>query len=635
MISNKRGQVAVFVIIALVIVAGIAGYFIIKNNVFTTIPASIAPVQNYYVSCLNDVVRDGASLMASQGGYIYSPDFAPGSEYAPFSSKLGFMGLGIPYWYYLSANGVKKEQIPTLNQMQQQLSRYVLEEATGKCDFSSFTNQGYEISVENVSGVKSTIAANKITLSVNQKISVKKGSESYVLNNYAAGIDSNLGNFYAQAKKIYDYERKTNFIENYSIDTLYTYAPVSGVVLNCSPTVWNPYDVVDKLKNALQANIGMLKLNGDYYSSGKNTQYFVVGKNGDFNIKGTGISFVYSPNWSSRFEVWPTKNNLMIANPLGTQQGLTGLGFCYAPYKFVYDMYFPVLIQIYDPLGQEVFQFPISIIIDKNVPNQALPADYVQEQNDLCDNANTNITINTYNVNLGAVESNIEFKCLDSSCSLGSTRLNNFSGTSSLSAMVPQCVNGVLIAKSPGYVDKKYIISTNEETSADIVLDREYDVPLEIYVDGVLTNDNAVLLVNKNAENSTDFVNSVSYPLIKDIKLGEGDYNFELDVYKNGNINIPATTTKQCVKQPKDGIFGSLLGLEEDKCYDVTLPSQTIANLISAGGKIDKYITPDELENASVIRIYATSIKLPTSLEEVQNSFDAVNGKSLTVEVIK
>ena len=62
----------------------------------------------------------------------------------------------------------------------------------------------------------------------------------------------------------------------------------------------------------------------------------------------------------------------MIAKPIGTQPGLSAMKFCYAPYKFVYDMYFPVLIQVYSKDdANEVFQFPVSVVINKNMPREA------------------------------------------------------------------------------------------------------------------------------------------------------------------------------------------------------------------------------------------------------------------------
>lgn len=631
---SRKSQVTIFVIIAIVIVAAIVFFLLFQRGTFNSIPATMAPVYDYYISCIDQLAMDGANVMGSQAGWIYSPEFTPGSEYAPFSSHLAVMGLGVPYWYYISANGVKKENIPSKSQMNDQLEKYIEEEINNKCDFSSFINQGYSVEIENISSFKVDIQNDRILVSSNQKLIITKGDIVYSISSHKTEVNSRIGGLYELAKKIYGYEQKTLFLENYTRDVLYTYAPVSGVVLNCSPVVWDPYQVVDRLKNALFANIGMLKVNGDYYSSnGKTSDYFVIGKNNEFNLKKERVNFIYSQNWPARFEIWPTKNNLMVANPIGTQPGLSAMKFCYAPYKFVYDMYFPVLIQVYDESIREVFQFPMAVVINKNVPREALSADYIDQPESICDNANVDITVNTYDLDLNPVEADIEFRCLTSKCGLGRTKIINSSTSASLIVKVPQCVNGVLVANANGYAESKNIISTNEETYVDIIFDKEYKIPLEIYVDNVLSNENAIVLINKRTNNVSNFVDSLSYPFTREIKLSEGDYDFELEVYRNSDLTIPATTTKQCIKQPQDGILG-YFGAEEEKCYDINMPSQKLTNIPSAGGKINQYITPDELEGNKIFRIYSTSVKMPSTIEEASGVYDAVTVKKINIQIV-
>jgi hypothetical protein len=629
--KSRRSQITIFVIIALIIVVAVGGFFLIRTSFLNPIPPSIAPVYEYYLSCVRTSISDGADIMGSQGGYIEPPEFEPGSTYAPFSNQLAFMGRGIPYWYYLSGNGIEREQIPSKKQMESQFNKYLMEGVGKICDFSSFTSRGYNITLDDSSGVSSTINSEKISVSLSQKLTVQYLDTSVTLTNHNIEQNSPLGRYYDLAKKIYDYQKNNMFLENYTMDVLYNYAPVSGVEFNCSPLIWNPYDVISRLKNALSANIGAIKMKGNYYTPTKYTNYFVVGKSGDIDLKNEQINFVYSPAWPGRFEIWPTENNLMIAKPIGTQQGLAVMGFCYTPYKFVYDMYFPVLIQILSPEGEDIFQFPVAMVINKNNPKEPIPSEYTVQSENICQNANTEISINTYNINLEPIESEVEFRCLTDSCYLGKTKIQNESNElSSLTAKVPQCLNGVLIAKSQGYADKKYTISTNTETSADIVLDKQYKLGLQIYIDGKLTDDLSILSIGENLENTSNTVDSVYYPNSKEINLAEGNYNFNLMVYKSGSINIPSTTSRQCVTVPRAGVLG-LFGMEEDKCTDITIPSQTISNLLYAGGNTNYYAIPSELENAKVMKVYASSVKLPSSFAEIPEIYDALEGKSIEI----
>ncbi len=635
-LKSKKSQVTVFVIIAIIIAASIASYFVIKKVYSPTIPQAITPVNDYYLSCVKSVVLDGANIMASQGGYIELPDFEPGSEHAPFSNQLGFMGRAVPYWYYISGNGIAKEQAPTKSEMESQLADYLEQQIISQCDFGNFNEQGFEVYLDPVVSARTTINSGEISVSLNQEMIVSYGNDTYIIKAHAANVNSRLGRFYELAKEIYDYEQSEMFLENYSVDVLYTYAPVSGAELSCSPMIWNPNDVFSNLRTALEQNIQMLKIPGSYYtSSNEHTQYFIAGKGSDLKAEsGEAVNFLYSPLWPSRLEVWPTENDIMLANPVGNQPGLSAMGFCYVPYKFVYDVYFPVLIQIYNPdNSEEVFQFPIAVVLNKNVPRESLDSAYIEPTFSVCENANTEISAYTYNLNLEPVEANLKFKCITDVCNLGTTKIYNETGYSSLEALVPQCVNGVLIASAPGYKDKKYFISTNQEIVADIILSKKYKIPLEVYVDGSLSNEFSVITLSEiSDENTSEYVGAVSYPYSREIEVSDGYYAVDVKTYRTSAINIPATTQDYCAKVPRAGVLG-VLGLEEEKCSQITIPGQTVSSSLGAGGKTNYYFTQNELESANVIKIYTTSIAQPSSIAQLSSTYDQIEKQNIEVVV--
>ena len=69
-------------------------------------------------------------------------------------------------------------------------------------------------------------------------------------------------------------EKQEAFLEKYAADVLYSYTPVDGVDITCSPKIWKTRDVVNDLKSGLEANIGALKVQGDYYTlSNKKDQF--------------------------------------------------------------------------------------------------------------------------------------------------------------------------------------------------------------------------------------------------------------------------------------------------------------------------------------------------------------------------
>ena len=99
-----RGQVTIFIIVAIVIVGSIIAYFSLRDNFAESIPEDMKPVYDYYLSCLESTTKEGIALLGEQGGYIELPDFEPGSAYIPFSSQLDFFGQAVPYWMYVSSN---------------------------------------------------------------------------------------------------------------------------------------------------------------------------------------------------------------------------------------------------------------------------------------------------------------------------------------------------------------------------------------------------------------------------------------------------------------------------------------------------------------------------------------------------
>ena len=94
--GKKRGQLTIFIIIAIIFIGAVIGFFMFKESfVPKQIPASIEPVYTTFLSCLEENTKVGIDVLESQAGYIELPDFEPGSQYMPFSSQLDFFGQQI------------------------------------------------------------------------------------------------------------------------------------------------------------------------------------------------------------------------------------------------------------------------------------------------------------------------------------------------------------------------------------------------------------------------------------------------------------------------------------------------------------------------------------------------------------
>jgi len=609
--ANKKAQVAIFVIIGILIIAAVVIYFLVRDRVgSSSVPKELEPAYNDFLNCLEDEATIGIGILGASGGYIDKPAFEPGSGYMPLSSQLDFLGTSVPYWYYISGNNIQEEQVPSLSSMQEQLENYI-EEQISECNLQNVYNSGFELDFDfdnAASDVK--ISKDLVEVNLNLNLGITKGEDSVIVKTHRVEINSKLGEFYDYAKKIYNKERNDKFLEDYSVDVLRLYAPVDGVELSCSPLVWNSNEIKTDLVEALEVNVQTIKVKGDYYSlSSKENEYFVrdIGESAD----GKGVNFLYSKNWPTKIEIYPDKNPL-IATPVGNQPELGILGFCYIPYHFVYDVAHPVLIQIYDE--EELFQFPVAVIIDKNVPIKGKIGEQIREpENQLCGNKNQDINIYTYDNDLNSVEAEINFECLGISCGIGKTELN--AGEASLNGKFPACVNGFVSASAEGYVSKRVMQSTNEEGSVNIILDRLYKVPYTVLVDGRETGDMAIINFVSESNSKT-----VVWPDMKEVELSEGQYNISVYVYSDSKITLPGIEEEQCSEVPKSGILG-ILGMTEEKCFDISLPSQKLSRVISAGGKGEDYLIESQLEDG-VLEIKTNSIPLPRSLDELQDGYN-------------
>jgi hypothetical protein len=606
----NKGQVTLFIILAILVVGGIIAYFLMRDTLVNPVPEDMRPLYDYYKSCLEDTTRQGISLLGEQGGYITPPTFQPGSAYSPFSSQFDFLGQAVPYWMYVSGNNLLREQVPTRELMEQQLSEYV-SDRVGDCDFSDFEAAGYDIYIGN-NDVVASINKLDVELQITNPITIYHGDQFITLENHNIKVDSKLGKFYAMALEVYNYEKSDMFLEEYALDVMRLYAPVTGTEITCTPKVFVDSEIQESISSGLAANIPTLKLDGSYYDlSSEERQYFVsdAGLNIDENL-----NFMYSPDWPTKIEMYGDR----VVEPVGLQEGLGVLGFCYVPYHFVYDISFPVLVQFYD--SQEMFQFPVSVVISKNAAREALPTETGNSiESPVCDYKNQQVEIYTYDVNLNPVESSIQFKCLDSVCDIGETEISG--EDSALTTGLPQCVNGFLVARAEGYADSKYQISTNVETIANIVMHKKYNVSLDLgNVDKAL--------VSFNGE---DYSATVLYPDMGSIELIEGTYNVSVYAYDNSSLKFPAVNDRKCVDIPEGGLSG-LFGATREKCYDVNIPEMDVTFAVVGGGKTMELITENQLEDSKQLNINVPLFGVPASVEELQENHQKVEDEIIYLE---
>jgi len=611
--ESKKGQVTIFIIVAILMVAGFAIYFFVVSPIeSSSIPSNFQPVYSTFLSCLGDDALLGISLLQTQAGYIYLPDFEPGSEYMPFSSQLSFLGNSIPYWHYVSGNNIPREQVPTKRQMEQQLELFINNKITG-CNFDSYYDQGFEVSSVNpVARVQ--IDDNSVAVNLEMELNVVKDDESMFARTHKVTINSKLGSLYDSALKVYDETRDKMILENYAIDTLRLYAPVDGVNISCSPLIWSADGVFSDLRDGIEANT--LALN----SKESVDDYFVV----DLPVR-EEVRFVNSKDWPYRVEVTPSEGNLLMVNPVGNQQGLGILGFCYAPYHFVYDLNYPVLVQVYPASGgmDEFFQFPLAVVIENNNPQKSLVASASDDVSvDLCQYKNSPAEIIVIDNEGKSVQADVSYECSDNSCYIGKT-----SGAF-LKGSFPQCVNGFVTARAEGYKDARYLFSSVSQTKLTMTMEKIYDKQIQLKLDGVDYNGNAVIYFT-----SGDYTQTIVYPDQKVIGLTRGQSDIQVYVYKDSSITLGQSVQEQCVDVPRQGFLG-FAGLKEERCFEVEIPEQVVSQVLAGGGKQNYYVLDSELRYSGKLEIDMDELPVPSSVEQLNTNYLLFESNDLEINLV-
>ncbi len=615
--ENNRGQVTIFIIIAIILVASVGVFFLIKSQISSVeIPASLDSVYTAFLSCIEEDSLVGISVLESQGGYIELPDFEAGSAYMPFSSQLSFLGNPIPYWYYVSGNNIQKEQVPTLRDMEGQLGDFV-EEEIKDCLLNSYLESGYGVSMGDEVKASVDIREEEVEINLNMLLGLEKSNDTVSVKNHNVVVKSRLGQLYQEARDIYDYEQDTLFLENYGIDALRLYAPVDGVELSCSPKVWNADEVFDEIGLAIEANVNALKVEGgDYELQSRENKYFVV------EVPGieSNVLFKNSNDWSNSFEVNPTDENIMMAKPVGNQPGMGILGFCYVPYHFVYNINYPVLVQIYQ--GSEIFQFPFAVVIQGNKPRESLETSAVASPEiQLCEYKNTEITVEVFDTFLNPIVANISFECFGETCGIGTTGMDG-----RLVDLFPQCVNGFVVARAEGYeTARENVESTAQGGMVVLIMDKIYKKDVNLKLDGRDYTGEAIINFVSNDTSAT-----VLYPDQKEVELTEGQYEVQVYIYKNSSIKLEEQQQEQCLEVPQEGL-GGLFGITDEECYDITIPSQIISNALMGGGKQNYYIVKSELQESTIIDINTESLSVPRNIEDLQKNYIEFEDKGLDI----
>jgi len=195
---DKRGQVTIFIIIAIVIIGATIGYFALKDSIkISGIPTNIEPVYTSFLSCLENTGREGIYQVASHGGYYN----------VPFNTSIVYFIENIPYYYLDSRN-----YVPSINLVEEELEEYISSNLRDCFDIKNFRKQGFNIS-EEIYSISAKIDKKSIKISMINSITVKKGEDISQFKNIEVELDYDIKNLHTASKEIVNiYSEKPGYI---------------------------------------------------------------------------------------------------------------------------------------------------------------------------------------------------------------------------------------------------------------------------------------------------------------------------------------------------------------------------------------------------------------------------------------
>jgi len=197
-LGSSRSQVAIFVIIAILLVIAVGIVFIVRSSMERegeTLTVGTDNVGDFVTNCLALTSENGLVLIGRQGGY-YRFASEPNIAYSGNDSEPGILftelgDINIPYYFYNSQNTmVSKEKI------EEQLSLYVRDNLN-KCikDFDIFEQKGFSINAGNINAT-TKILDDKVEIFLDYPVTITKADFTQTKTTYSIDFPIRLKEIY-------------------------------------------------------------------------------------------------------------------------------------------------------------------------------------------------------------------------------------------------------------------------------------------------------------------------------------------------------------------------------------------------------------------------------------------------------
>lgn len=617
---NKKAQITVFIIIGIVILLG-AGLFlsireeVIKEELATDIeltieevPIEFRPVNSLVEDCLTQIAKEGLTKLGERGGFIDlvrhgintkedattsdAVQFSPGSEYS------------IAYWFYLNSpnecSGDCQFTITPENKLfltkkkgpvsiESQLEAYI-EENLRVClnDFIELKAKGFKIEEKGNLEATVMVAENDIVAYIDYPIETEKAGKK-TLSKFFIRLPLDIMKIYDIARTLTEMQAEHNYIER---DVLNLMVGYSGLDRNKLPPMsetrfkvgeeitWEKSKVEENIINLLASNIQLLRVYGTsnyepYIFPGNSLLESLYNKGmlvpGSEEWADLEVRFNYNPFWNIYFDLncdgetcRPESIGSDIFAAIGSLIGIQN-------YNFVYDLSFPVEVEIHDPYAFNNEGYTFRLFLESNIrQNDVMETDFTPIEGlfltttMLCDDnkrTSGDITINLkdYMTNQGIDDVQIAYSSYEENCLIGSTEDGTFKGK------FPVMLGGTISFLKEDYIaySQRFDTKFEKEDRLDLTLKPKLTKKFtlkkrlmkkqgNIWILGgeadLREDEEAVImLTRKESLQDGAFASSAIFlgnQSEGEIRIAPGTYDITINLMYNKPIKIPASTRK-------------------------------------------------------------------------------------------
>lgn len=526
---NRKGQLTMFVILGLLILAGGVTFFYLRGETTAqptrqevlaseSVPIEFDPVKVYVENCLREISVEGLKILGERGGFIdpVLNDLTPGYFPTESNSVRATTNLIRPYWYHMVSDNKCEsdcdfESIPNNKlfltksdgspSVEGQIEKYV-DDHLNDClsDFLQLKNQGYGISELDVPSSNVRILDNRVLVGLTYPIEATKVS-TRTISQYATTIDLDFKSIFDMANLMITYESTLFIFENYVMELIGAFGrldnkipPTGDAIIKWgSITRWSKTQVERHIQYDLLNYLQALRVSqtadyvpyyfpNDPYSTGVFNGMTIPG---DVTLSNLEVEFYYdSQNWKPYFDLncdgddcKPSSYATSAPIPIVSQ--LTQL-LGYQTYNFYYDVSFPVMVTINDPNAIEFgdngydFDFLIEGNIRNNhplkgnflqVPTELQPVGIASSFCDLDKRRSGNITMRLTDSMTNDV---VEGASIVYNCAGTQCYIGETDEDGELEAPFPICMNGMIMFEKEGYITNGRVITTEVDRRVNL-----------------------------------------------------------------------------------------------------------------------------------------------------------------------